>query len=110
MEQILQDFLQLLLLLASQAGWELDLDANNEVTPLSGLLALRHTQVGVPLRPRRPCGPAAAYAELLAIDCLYSTAPAGQGFFEVEFDRTLNIVAFASEERVGFLFVISILF
>jgi hypothetical protein len=73
----LQNLLQLLLLLARQAGWELDLDAHNEVTPLTGLLTLRHTQVGVSLRPCRPCWSAAAYAELLAIDGLYGPSPAG---------------------------------
>ena len=39
----LQDLLELLLLLRSQGCRVLDLDADDEVTSLSGRLALRHT-------------------------------------------------------------------
>jgi hypothetical protein len=34
---------------------------------------------------------------------LHGAAPAGEGFLEVELDDVFDIVAFAGEERVGFL-------
>jgi hypothetical protein len=90
-------------LLGGQAGGELDLDSNDKVAALCGLLALGHAQVGVALCPCRSRGPATSYAELFTVDCLNSAPPAGKRFFEVEFDGALDVVAFACEERVWFL-------
>lgn len=99
----LQYILQPLLLLPRQTIRELDLDPDHEISTLVGLLALRHTQVWVAFCPVGTRGPAAADAELLAVDGLHGAAPAGQGFFEVEFDGAFDVVAFAGEEGVGFL-------
>ena len=90
-------------MLARQARRELDLHTNDKVTALCRLLALGHAEVGIALCPGRSRGPAAAYAELFVVDCLHGAAPAGEGFFEVEFDGALDVVAFAGEERVWFL-------
>jgi hypothetical protein len=40
---------------------------------------------------------------LFAVDCLDGPPPAGEGFFEVEFDDVLDVVAFAGEEGMRFL-------
>jgi hypothetical protein len=40
---------------------------------------------------------------LLAVNGLHGAAPAGESFFEVEFDDVFDVVAFAGEEGVGFL-------
>lgn len=99
----LQNFLQLLLLLRRQAGGKLDLDAHDKVAPLAGLLALRHAEAGEPFGPGWSGGPTAADRELLAVDGLYGAAPAGERFFEVQFDDVFDVVAFAGEEGVFFL-------
>jgi hypothetical protein len=40
---------------------------------------------------------------LFAIDGLDSSPPSSKGFFEIEFDDVLDVVAFAGEEGVCFL-------
>lgn len=98
-----ENFLQLLFLCTCQACRELDLHTNNEISALIRLLGFGHAQVRVSFCPVGAGRTTAANAELFAIDGLYSSAPAGQGFFEIEFDDMLDIVAFASEHCVGFL-------
>ena len=100
---LLEYLLQLLLLRTRQAVGELDLNAYHEVAPLIGLLRFGHAEVGVSFRPGRACGAAAAYAELLVVDCLDGAAPACEGFFEVELDYVFDVVAFAGENCVWFL-------
>lgn len=90
-------------MLRGQASRELDLDADYKVTALVRLLALGHAQLRVSFCPCGTRGTAAAHTELLAVDGLYGASPAGQGFFEVEFDGALDVVAVASKEGVGFL-------
>ena len=48
-------------------------------------------------------GAAVADGELLAIDCLDGAAPAGEGFFEIEFDGVFDVVALTGEEGMWFL-------
>jgi hypothetical protein len=103
LEDTLQNRLKLLLLLGCQASGELDFDADNEVTAFSRLLALRHTEVRVTFCPRRTCGPATANAQLFAVNCLNCPSPASEGFFEVEFNRALDVVALTGKEGMRFL-------
>ena len=49
-------------------------------------------------------GPSGRGLDLAAVDGGYCSAPAGEGFFEVDFDGRSEIVAFAFEERVFFLY------
>lgn len=95
--------LQLLFLGQGQACGELDFDTYNEIASFCWLLALWHTEVWVLFSPCRSRGSTAAYIELFAIDCLDGSPPACEGFFEVEFDDVLDVVAFAGEEWVDFL-------
>ena len=99
----LQNGLQLLLLLACQARRKLDFNTDDEVATFIWLFALWHTQVGVTFCPGRSCRPSTSYAELFAINCLNSTTPASERFFEVEFDNALDVVTFSSEEGMRFL-------
>ena len=86
-----------------QACRELDVDADDEVASLGGLLRLGHAKIRVLFCPGRAGGTAAADVELFAVDCLDGSAPACEGFFEVEFDNVFDVVAFAGEEGVVFL-------
>jgi hypothetical protein len=44
-----------------------------------------------------------ADADLLAVDGSYGPLPAGEGFFEADFDLVPDVVAVAFEERMIFL-------
>lgn len=101
--QSLQYLPELLLLLRRQAARELYSDGDNEVTALARLLALGHAEIGEPFCEGGACGAGTADVELLAINGLHSTAPASQCFFKVEVDGVSDVVAFAGEERMGFL-------
>jgi hypothetical protein len=94
-------------LLLGEARRELDAHTHNKVTTFSRLFALRHTEVREPLSEIRTRRTAAADLKLLPVDCLHSPLPAGQGFFEVEFDDVLDVVAFSGEEWMRFLRVVS---
>ena len=45
---------------------------------------------------------------MFAVDGLDGSAPAGEGFFEVDFDRVFDVVAFAGEKRMWFLCLVSV--
>lgn len=82
---------------------ELDPDTNNEVTALCRFLALRHTEVRIPFLERWAGRAGAADLELLAVDGLDGSAPAGKRFFEVDIDGVPDVVAFSFEEWMWFL-------
>jgi hypothetical protein len=98
-----KNLLQLLLLRTRQARREFDLDANDKVASIGGLLRLRHAKVRVSFCPCWTGRAATANVELFAVNGLYGSSPAGEGFFKVEFDGVLDIVAFAGEEGMCFL-------
>lgn len=98
-----QNLLELALLLRIQTCRELDLDADNEVASFVWFLALGHAQVGVAVFVSWRCGTAGADANLLAIDCLDGSGPAGQGFFQCDVDVVDDVVAFALVQGVFFL-------
>lgn len=87
-----------------QGCWEFNVDADDEVAPLAGLLALGHSEVGEALCEGWTGWAGAADADLLAVDGLHGARPARQGLFEVELDGVLDVVAFAGEEGMCFLF------
>lgn len=98
-----QNLLELFFLRRCEARGELDVDADDEVAPLGWLLRLGHAQIWVFFCPGRAGGAAAADVELLAVDCLDGSAPACEGFFEIELYDVFDVVAFAGEEWVVFL-------
>lgn len=98
-----ENLLELLLLRTRQARRELDLDANDKVASVGRFLRLRHAEVWVSFCPCWTGRAAAANVELLAVDGLHGSSPTGEGFFEVEFDGVLDVVAFAGKEGMCFL-------
>lgn len=91
----LQDLLELVLLVGCQAARELDLDAYDEVAALAGLLALRHAQAGVAIRVLWRRGTRRLDRDVLAVDGLDRSGPAGEGLLEVDLHDVLEIVALA---------------
>jgi hypothetical protein len=94
---LLQDLLELLLLRRSQACRVLDLDADDEVAPLRGRLALRHTLSREAFFESGLRGSCAGDVDLLAVDRGDLARPAGQGFLQVDLDDVADIVVFAGE-------------
>ena len=103
-----QDLLQLVLLLCRERLREFDSHTDNEITTLVGLLALWHAKTGEMLCEVGPRWTTAADWNLFPVNGLNSSLPAGQGFFEIEFDDMLDIVAFAGEKRMWFLCLVSV--
>lgn len=87
-----------------QTCGELNLDADDKVASFVRLLALGHAQVGVAVFVGGRCRTARADADLLAVDGLYGSGPAGQGFFQCDVDVVDDVVAFALVQGVIFLF------
>ena len=98
-----QYVLQYLLLVCSQAGRELDLHGDDEVASFVWLLALRHSQPRETFRPCRLRRARPVDLDLLAIDGLDRSRPAGECFFEVDVYGVGQVIAFTFEERVIFL-------
>jgi hypothetical protein len=79
------------------------LDTDDKIASFVGLLALGHTQVGVAISEGWWCGTARADTDLLAIDGLDGSRPAGQGLLQCDLDVVDDVVAFAFVERMFFL-------
>ena len=98
-----QNILQQLLLMRRQASRILDLNLYNHIPSLRRLSTLRHALMRERFLEARACRPATGNDLLPAVDGIYGTAPACEGFFEVEFDYSFEVVAVAGEDGVGFL-------
>ena len=103
-----QDLLQLVLLLCRERLREFDPHTDNEITTLVGLLALWHAKTGEMLCEVGPRWTTAADWNLFPVNGLNSSLPAGQGFFEIQLDYVLDVVAFAGEKRMWFLYLVSV--
>lgn len=87
----------MLLLLRRERLGEFDAHADNEVTALVRFLAFRHPKTGEPFCKVGSCRAAATNRNLFSVNRLNGSVPAGQSFFQVEFDDMLYIIAFAGK-------------
>lgn len=99
----LQNLLQLLFLVWRQRGRELDVDAHDEISSLVWLFALWHAEAWVSVDVCWAGRTSRADTYLLAVDCLDSPLPAGEGFLQVNIDVVSEVVAFTLVQRVFFL-------
>ena len=83
---------------------------DDEIAALVGLFALRHAVIGEALCEVGSCRASVANGDLLSVDGLHNSLPAGQRFFEVELDYVLDVVAFACKEGMWFLYTVSNVF
>ena len=98
-----QNILQQLLLMRRQASRILNLNLHNHIPSLRRLSTLRHALMRERFLEAGPRRPATGNDLLPAVDGGNGTAPACEGFFEVEFDYRFEVVAVAGEDGVGFL-------
>jgi hypothetical protein len=102
----LQNLLQLLLLLRREVSWEIDLISNDKIT--SPTLLHRHSEVWIYILRARLRWAGFLDADVLVIDGLHGTFPAGQRFLQVELDFADDVVIVASEDGMFFLLCVSI--
>ena len=101
--QLWQNILENFLLLRCQAGRELDINPHDKVTSFTGFLRDCHSESWESFFVAGLGGTWLGYSNGFAVDGLYNSLPAGQGFFEVEFNGCNEIVALAFESRMLFL-------
>jgi len=84
-------------------NWELDVDANDEVSSLVWFLAAWHAEIWESFFPGWLCRTAMTNRNLFAVDGLNCAIPAGQCFLQAQVYGMSNVVAIALEERMWFL-------
>ena len=99
----LQNLLKSSPLLSSQRRRELHVVSNDEVS--TSTVLLRHTKLWVRILGARLCGSCTVDVEVLAIDGCDCALPSGQCLLELQVDRQHDVVAFAGEEGMFFLFI-----
>lgn len=95
-----QDILEEILLIRGQAGRELDIDANNQITTVAGLLGDHHTPAGVPFLVAGLGRSWLGNTNRFAVNGAHDALPARQGFFESKVDGCHEVVTGALEGRV----------